>query len=226
MHVGGVIVPAEGIEGVTGCGFITTSADGADIQPYELVTVKEYVPAGSVVTVAVTPLPDVVTPPGVRVTVQLPVDGNPFSINVPVDTAQVGCVIVPTTGASGIGGGAFMTTLADAADIHPAALVTVKVYVPVGRPETVVEVPVTLEITLSGLRVNIHVPEDGNPLRTTLPVATVHVGWVLAPTAGAAGTGLTVNVYVAEASVQGVPCGLFVVTVMITVLPASETAGV
>ena len=68
-----------------------------------------------------------VTPPGVRVTVQLPVDGNPFSTTVPVDTAQVGCVIVPTTGASGTGGGAFMTTLADAADIQPDALVTVKV---------------------------------------------------------------------------------------------------
>jgi hypothetical protein len=178
------------------------------------------------VTVAVTPLPDVVTPPGVRVTVQLPVEGNPFSTTVPVDIAQVGCVIVPITGASGTGGGVFMTTLADAADIHPVALVTVKVYVPVGRPETVVLDPVPLEITLSGLRVNIHVPEDGNPLRITLPVAKVHVGWVLAPTAGAAGTGLTVKVYVAEAAVQGAPSGLFVVTVIITVLPASEAAGV
>jgi len=31
------------------------------------------------------------------------------------------------------------------------------------------------------------VPEDGNPLNTTLPVATVHVGCVIVPATGAVG---------------------------------------
>jgi hypothetical protein len=31
------------------------------------------------------------------------------------------------------------------------------------------------------------VPEDGNPLNATLPVATEHVGWVTVPAAGAVG---------------------------------------
>ena len=39
-HVGGVIVPIEGTVGVGGCGFITISLEGADIQPKEFVTVK------------------------------------------------------------------------------------------------------------------------------------------------------------------------------------------
>jgi hypothetical protein len=37
---------------------------------------------------------------------------------------------------------------------------------------------------------------------------------------------LTVKVYVADADVQGVPSGLFVVTVIVIVFPASEIAGV
>ena len=56
--------------------------------------------------------------------VQLP-DGKPLNTTLPVDTAQVGCVIVPTTGAVGVAGCALMTTLADATEVHPAALVTV-----------------------------------------------------------------------------------------------------
>jgi len=198
-------VPAAGTAGVAGCGFITTSADGADIQLYEFVTVKVYVPGGRVGTVVLIPVPVFVTPPGVRVTVHVPVEGSPFKTTLPVETEHVGCVIVPGTGGSDTGGCALITTLADCADTQPLALVTVKVCVPVPRPETVVPVPVPLEITLSGLRVKIHVPVDGNPVRTTLPVATVHVGWVLEPTAGAAGTALTVKVYVAVAAVQGVP---------------------
>ena len=140
------------------------------------------------------PVPVFVTPPGVRVTVQVPVDGNPFRTMLPVDTAQVGCVIVPGTGASGVGGCTLITTFADDAEVQPFALVTVKLYVPGVSPETVVLVPVPLVIILSGLRVNIHVPVDGNPLRFTLPVANKHVGWVLVPTVGAAGTALTVKV--------------------------------
>lgn len=53
-------------------------------------------------------------------------EGKPFSIMLPVETEQLGCVIVPMAGAGDVMGCILMTTLADAADIQPAALVTVK----------------------------------------------------------------------------------------------------
>ena len=58
--------------------------------------------------------------------VQLPA-GRPLSITDPVATAQVGCVIAPTTGAVGTAGCAFIITFTVAGEIHPAAVVTVKV---------------------------------------------------------------------------------------------------
>ena len=50
-----------------------------------------------------------------------------------------------------------------------------------------VVVPVPVEVTAPGLLVRVHVPEEGSPLRTTLPVGTAQVGWVLVPTIGAVG---------------------------------------
>ena len=44
-----------------------------------------------------------------------------------------------------------------------------------------------------GLRTNVHVPVEGNPVRTTLPVPTVQVRLVIVPTVGAAGNVLTVK---------------------------------
>lgn len=38
-HVGWVITPITGALGVTGCGFITTSTEGGETHPAELVTV-------------------------------------------------------------------------------------------------------------------------------------------------------------------------------------------
>lgn len=87
-------------------------------------------------------------------------------------------------------------------------------------------VPVPVVVTAPGVRVNVQVPEEGNPLSTTLPVATSQVGWVMVPTTGGAGVAFTLKVYVAVAGVQGAPRGLFVVTVMITSLSASPAAGV
>ena len=55
-------------------------------------------------------------------------------------------------------------------------------------------VPVPLVVMAPGLRINVHVPVGGNPLSTTLPVATVHVRLVIVPTAGAAGMASTVRV--------------------------------
>ena len=56
--------------------------------------------------------------------VQLPA-GSPFNTTLPVAAAQVGWVMVPTSGAAGAAGWALITTSADAGDIQPSALVTV-----------------------------------------------------------------------------------------------------
>ncbi len=55
-----------------------------------------------IVPVVVEPVSD--TPPGDAVTVQLPLDGRPLKATLPVAVAQVGWVIVPTTGADGVKG--------------------------------------------------------------------------------------------------------------------------
>ena len=76
---------------------------------------------------ALAPEPAVVIAPGVRVTVHAPVPemGNPFKTTVPVDTAQLGAVIVPTVGAKGTDGAVLMSIGIEATDVHPEALVTV-----------------------------------------------------------------------------------------------------
>ena len=76
-----------------------------------------------------------------------------------------------------------ITTLTDADEIHPAALATVKLYVPGESPVTVKFVPVP--VIFPGFMT--HVPEDGKPSNTTLPVDTVQVGCVIVPTIGADG---------------------------------------
>ena len=116
---GGVIVPTVGAGGIDGCAFIRTLPDGEDTHPVELVTAKVYVPDGRVETVVVLPEPETVTPPGVLVNVQLPVDGRPLKATPPVDIAHVGCVIAPTTGGVGEDGCGVITTSADGGDIHP-----------------------------------------------------------------------------------------------------------
>ena len=56
--------------------------------------------------------------------------GNPLKVTLPVAIVQVGCVIVPTIGAVGVGGCTLITTLADKGEAHPptaAGLVTLKI---------------------------------------------------------------------------------------------------
>jgi hypothetical protein len=101
-----------------------------------------------------------------------------------------------------------------------------KVYVPAGIPETVEVVPVPVVFTTPGERVSVHVPADGNPLRTTLPVETEQVGLVMVPTTGAVGFVYTDIVQVALAAEHGAPLGLFVVTVIVICFPRSLLAGV
>ena len=79
--------------------------------------------------------------PGKRVSVQVPVAGRPFMTTLPVGRSQVGCVIAPGTGGVGIDGWVSKVTLCDGVELHPLALVTVKVYVPGGIPVRVVLVP-------------------------------------------------------------------------------------
>jgi hypothetical protein len=73
-----------------------------------------------------------------------------------------------------------MTTSADASDVHPSSFVTVKLYVPSASPEIVVLA--VDPVTAPGLIVQL---PAGKPLSATLPVARIHVGWVIKPTIGA-----------------------------------------
>lgn len=69
-----------------------------------------------------------------------------------------------------------IVTVPVAAEVHPAVLVTVKVYEPDGMPVTVAVVPVPVLISPSGSLVRVHMPVEGNPLNPTLPVDTAQVG--------------------------------------------------
>lgn len=171
VHVGGVIVPTNGAIGISGCGFIRTLVDTPEVHPDELVTVKKYVPGTIPERVVLVAEP--IIPPGLIV--QVP-DGKPLSTTLPVPDIQVGCVIVPTTGGDGFDGCVLITTFADDPDVQSFALVTVKLYVPALRPVMVVLVPVPVLVTEPGFRVNVHVPLEGRPYNTMLPVATEHIG--------------------------------------------------
>ena len=104
---------------------ITTLADPAEVHPAELVTAQVYVPDTIPVIVELVPVPVVVAPPGAMVNVHVPVAGKPFNTTLPVETVQVGRVMVPTVGAVGTEGGTLITTLADDAELHPDELDTV-----------------------------------------------------------------------------------------------------
>jgi hypothetical protein len=127
VHVGGVTIPAKGAAGVGGCSLITRLADAGETHPYELVTVKVYVPAGIVAAVKVAPSPVLESPPGERVKVHVPDAGNPLNATLPVELIQVGLVIVPINGAAGIGGGGVITAFDDISDVQPITFVTSKV---------------------------------------------------------------------------------------------------
>jgi hypothetical protein len=183
------MVPTTGAAGVTGCATIAILADAAEVHPEMLVTLKvKVVAAVSPETVVVVPELVVLIRTGVLTSVQVPLAGNPLSATLPVATAQVGWLMVPTTGAEGVTGCASMATLDDAAEVHPELLVTLKVKVVAAvSPETVVEVPDPLVLIRAGVLTSVQVPVAGKPLTTTLPVTTEQVGWVMVPTTGVAG---------------------------------------
>ncbi len=90
----------------------------------------------------------------------------------------------------------------------------------------VVLVPEPVVVMPPGVRVMVQSPVAGRLLSITLPPGLAQDGCVTVPGTGAAGLAFTVSVYVADAAAQGEPSGLFVVTVMTTVLPASAAVGV
>lgn len=51
----------------------------------------------------------------------------------------------------------------------------------------VILTPVPVVVIPPGVRVIVHVPDNGSPLRATLPVDVVQLGGVMVPTTGAAG---------------------------------------
>ena len=73
------------------------------------------------------PVPVIVEPPGLAVTVQVPLAGKPLKATLPVAVLHVGCVIVPTIGAVGVTGCALIVALPEATEVQLTALVTVKV---------------------------------------------------------------------------------------------------
>ena len=75
--------------------------------------------------VVLNPDPVEVVPPGDLVKVHESVPGKLFNTTLPVGTAHVGCVLVPTVGADGETGAVLMTKLDDEEDMHPDASVTV-----------------------------------------------------------------------------------------------------
>ena len=100
-------------------------------------------------------------------------------------------------------------------------------------PEIVVADPLPVDVTPPGDRVTVHVPDEGNPLKGTLPVATAQDGWVEVPTAGGEGTGFIVIVMVAASAqspaegvnVYVVVAVLFMEGLHVPVMPFKDVVG-
>ena len=99
--------------------------------------------------------------------------------------------MVEIDGTPGVEGCILITTLAEGCEMHPPALVTVKLYVFAARPVTVSTCSCSGCSYVPGFLVRVHVPEEGNPLRVTLPVAISQVGWILVPDNRCSGEGGT-----------------------------------
>src|SRR5665811_1803553 len=92
---GGFVIISTGTPGFE----IVTGTDSAEVHAEEFVTLKVKTPSSSLVIVLMVPLPVVVNEPGNIVIIHEPVEGNPLNTTLPVGSATVGWVIVPTSGA-------------------------------------------------------------------------------------------------------------------------------
>ena len=81
----------------------------------------------------------------------------------------------------------YIPNSADDAEIQPAELVMVNVYVPAANPEILIVLPLPVVVKLPGESVNCQVPLTGNPFITTLPVGESIPGWVIVPINGGVG---------------------------------------
>ena len=118
-------------------------------------------------------------------------------MTLPVAVLQVGWEIVPTIGAEGVIGCAKIVALPEAAEVQPLELVTVNVYVFGASPEKTAVVPELEIVAPPGVAVTVQVPDAGKPLKVTLPVATLHVGWVMVLIIRGLGVSLIVTVIAA-----------------------------
>ena len=170
-------------------GWVVTLAVGAAGVAFMVTVFVELQPV--LVSVKVRTLLPAVTPVTKPASVT---DAFPFELLHVPPVVGVTVIVLPTHTALGppnvgLAGSPVISMLADAAEVHPAALVTVNVYVPLsGKLLIVVLAVLPVVVTLPGVLVTVQLPL-GKPLNTTLPVGVVHVGWVIAPTIGAVTTG-------------------------------------
>ena len=73
-------------------------------------------------------------------------------------------------------GAVLILTVDEEGEVQPELFVTVNELLPGDNPDMDFVDPVPEICVPPGVTVTIHVPEGGNPFRTTLPVAREHVG--------------------------------------------------
>jgi hypothetical protein len=109
-----IVLSVEEIDklGAVGIALTTTLFEATDEQLESLVTTNVYVVlANKFPKFVVVPEPEIVAPPGDAVIVQFPVAGKPLKATL-AELVQVGCVMVPTTGALGLLNDTFTVAIA------------------------------------------------------------------------------------------------------------------
>ena len=120
-------------------------------------------------------------------------------------------MIAPIVGAGTCG---YIITVDVAVEVHPSELVTVNVYVvEAASPLKVDVVRVPVLVAPPGEAVKTQIPDAGKSLNTTLPVETEQVGWVIAPTVGAAGVDGCAFIVTVDVGVEVQPSELVTVKV-------------
>jgi hypothetical protein len=79
-------------------------------------------------------------------------------------------------GGDGIPGNVLITALAEATELQPPELTTVKVYIPGESPDIVALFPDPIVVPPPGSVVIVQDPAGGSPFSIILPAGTEHVG--------------------------------------------------